>query len=593
MTTLARMMLVVMTAVLAACTQGGDNPGTPAGAPQTLTVKGYKIANPDDFGAAVALPTVQDSAPPAKGVHKVEGSVAVDVGVSAPASSGGGASSAASSSASSAPSASSPATPSKPSSVKFNDDGTFKISYSDNSYLVGQWKMADTQLQLIFGGEAAFFDTKFPDADSIELWIKKTTGQASGEVSSTAGGASYTSDAPALMGADVQYGLEPKALDEFLAKTKGTWCYASGNTNIDDDAIASFVQQGQEDIHVLLFFSGSDYEKASLYEVSKDLSFGMSYYHAKSNLMAKFSVDGDVMTVKYAPFKKTLLKKISDDEAQCPNLPKVTEEKTPEKITDEAKIFAKAKGTWCFDSGFVSMDDNTVASIRFKDEHSFDILLFPKITTGTGYYVVSGVKWYPDDSFELNHYTPFSDKDKKDSLTVDGDVMTVHYVSGKTAKLKRVSSGITLCPDLKKFIPAKKLAIATGFACVDSGKTVTLTTDTGVALTAVPDGTERFVVYLGPSSYFGMDGKNGKVTFAPGAYVCTEKDNKGSMINEATLTSSGKNGVKTNRSGCFYGPYAGNDPVFNSDVIIIYPYENGKNMNLSKDDIPAPTCKKP
>lgn len=358
---ISRVVLGVSMAAIAACTPASDapgtSPGTSAGSLQTLTVKGYKIANPDGFGSAVALPTIKDSAPVSKGVQKTEGSAKPDVGTSAPVEVG----SSAPADAQAPPSSSSPSvltaaplsatasSPSKPSSVKFNDDGTFKVSYSDGSYLVGQWKKVDTQLQLTFGGDSALFDIKFPDAESIELWLKKATGQSGG-------GAVAASDAPAQQepgyatagsvgqsgssapvsappsGATAQMdgtsvpvpeSTDSKAMDTFLAKTKGTWCYASGDTNVSDDAIASFVQLGSDDIHVLLFSSGTDYQKAELSVVNPDpASFTMSYYHPLSTLWAKFSVDGDVMTIKYAAFKKTLLKKIGDGEVPCPNLPK-------------------------------------------------------------------------------------------------------------------------------------------------------------------------------------------------------------------------------------------------------------------------------
>lgn len=373
---ISRVVLGVALAAFAACTPASDapgtSPGTPAASLQTLTVKGYKIANPDGFGSAVALPTIKDSAPVSKGVQKTEGSSKPDVGTSAPVEMGSGASSDAQS-ASSSPTSSAPSvlqasplpasSPSKPSSVKFNDDGTFKVSYSDGSYLVGQWKKIDTQLQLTFGGDSALFDIKFPDAESIELWLKKATGQSSGgsvaasdpsipieeQGSATAGsvvqpGSSITTSAPSdaattqtgnagALVSEIPPGqsvADSKAMNTFLAKTKGTWCYASGDTNVSDDAIASFVQLGPDDIHVLLFSAGSDYQKAELSVVNPDAaSFMMSYYHPLSTLWAKFSVDGDVMTIKYAAFKKTLLKRIAEGEVPCPSLPKAVSVKTP------------------------------------------------------------------------------------------------------------------------------------------------------------------------------------------------------------------------------------------------------------------------
>lgn len=328
-----------------------------------------------------------------------------------------------------------------PASVVFNEDGTFKMTYADGSYFVGGWKIEQGKLVLSIAGDTAMFDVQFPSAESIALVLQNAA-------FGSAGGPSFIT--PPVGAVDTNAELIGGATyTEFLAMTKGTWCYESGSMNVNDDAIASFMQLGADEIHVLLFESSDaeSYGKAELNGVNPDGSFTLSYYHPLSKLQPKFSVhDAGTMTIAYAPLKKTQLRKVADDEVKCPDLPKAVMPGNPQMDSEQAKIFAKAKGTWCFKSGHSDKKANTVASVRFKDVSAFDVLLFPLIAK-QGYVPVKESKWYPNEMFEMNYYTPFA-ADKVDHFAVNGDVMKVHYESGKDAELVKISSDPTTCPAL-------------------------------------------------------------------------------------------------------------------------------------------------
>jgi hypothetical protein len=303
------LVLVIGVLVGSGCTGDSQPPaatptGAPGGAPQQqlsqeqLSGRNYKIANGSELASNIAVPTVK-SAGKTAGQFK-------DMGPSA-GDSGGGESSLKAANV--------------PESVVFNSDGTFKMTYSDASYFVGGWKIVDGKLVLSIAGDSAIFDTKFPSADTIALLLQKATSGSSGGASS--GGA-----------VDINVSMiEPKQGDakvtDFLAKTKGTWCYEDGNKNEKDDAIASFTQLGESNIHVLFFSGGSDYEAANLIGIHPDASFELSYYHPQSTLSPKFSVKDDTMTIAYAPLKKTVLKRISTEEAECKFSQPVQAPKTP------------------------------------------------------------------------------------------------------------------------------------------------------------------------------------------------------------------------------------------------------------------------
>lgn len=287
-------LVLVMAVFFVACSQNE----APSSNNSQLSDKNYKIANSDDLAKAISLPTTSNVG---KGINLTINKSSSDILI-------------------------------KPSDVNFNSDGTFKLSYDDGSYLVGLWKVIEPQLQLTFGGYSAMFDMKFPDAKSIELWIKKET-IATVEPTEPLQPATESSESTQTGG------LITSAEEVLFPKLQGTWCYVSGYDGQESQwmAVESLIMDENKKIFVRLFWnlkvvihseSGEDYFSNKYEEAQVDdignygSNFSLTFYRPQEGYMPQFTIKDDgTMTVAYAPLKKALLQRVSTNEAACGGKP--------------------------------------------------------------------------------------------------------------------------------------------------------------------------------------------------------------------------------------------------------------------------------
>lgn len=210
-----------------------------------------------------------------------------------------------------------------PDTITFSADGTFRLTYSNTSYLQGNWRITDGRLEVTFAGRTALVDISFPDSNSITITISSSNTIEPGQTEPG-------QPTPAPGGTSSNTTTDPA---DFVTQNNltGTWCYQSGFVQTGAGAITSLIFQTsgrtfvkpssqpnqpapvQDQQH-----PSDDYEEVIIGSGGRDSSGVVTFRIAHQSDFPPMTISNGDILADYAPFKQSRLTKISEGDAVCP-----------------------------------------------------------------------------------------------------------------------------------------------------------------------------------------------------------------------------------------------------------------------------------